>query len=172
MTVEVPGVGEGRPQVQAGDTVHLIPKQELEEPFEGRIYDIEDNHIVIEVGDSFPFGPEALFDVNFIIDRQMIKRMHLAVRKKLPSDALLFPGGSGAVANVPSKKQQNRIREILFDSRIASNGPQLQAITAITSRAWGSAPYIIFGPYVVSYSYRLCPHTPTQARDGKDGDRC
>lgn len=145
--VEVPGVAEGRPPVKTGDAVHVIPYRDPHPLFEGRILDIEDNHLILGFGPSFERRWNDVYDVNFVIDRQVIKRMHLAIRQTNPSDRIFFP--STSMLNFmlpPTATQKGHIRALLSDTRIASNEPQLEAVTAITLRPSASVPYIIFGP--------------------------
>lgn len=142
--VEIPALAEGRLQVNKGDAIHLIGHDEL---FEGIIRDVEDSLVVIGLGEAFQYRQEDIFDVKFVIDRQVIRRMHLAVEHGSRCDHIFFPSRWTASKRTDQTGARRRqVQTVLEDVRLATNGPQLEAVTAIALRPSGSASYIIFGP--------------------------
>lgn len=64
--------------------------------------------------------------------------------------AILFPNPQDIVTyklSPPSLQDQSSMS--IFDARVAANGPQKLAVTAIKHLPAGSIPFIIFGPYVI-----------------------
>lgn len=139
--VDVPGLAEKRPSVLKGDSVHVALSRDPDHWFEGRVIDIQDRNVVLRFSDDFKYRRNDTCEVRFAVGRIVIRRMHDAVRtSNADLDHLFFPLESHL-------RTPPRIDAITaFDSRVAANGPQMQAVTAIVNLPSGALPYVVFGP--------------------------
>lgn len=127
-----------------GDIIKVInPRAEA---YEGRVGIIQDLHAGLSFHSSFRNVPGQLYDVEFLLNRNPLQRMHQALHQNFPMTRILFPTvediADAFVA--PVEPFQNTP---LYNSLVAENHPQLQAVASIVSQPAGSIPFVVFGPY-------------------------
>ncbi|XP_073950625.1 putative helicase MOV-10 isoform X2 [Choristoneura fumiferana] len=142
--LEVPGLAENRPSLLRGDKVYIMPHGSNEVLFEAVIKDMEDSVIhIANIDEKFSayYGPEALFDVRFLMSRVPHERAHTAVahvfeRRQLPR---LFP-------QPHNKRVELKPIYTWYNPLIQSNEEQRSAVQHILSKSSQRAPYMVFGP--------------------------
>jgi len=93
---------------------------------------------------TLPYSPSARFNIEFKLNRTPMRRQHQAMLDAFAQARILFP----AAVHVPAGNylQPGDVGLQLYDSKIATNPSQCQAIVSIAERVPGSVPFIIFGP--------------------------
>ncbi|KAG8911322.1 hypothetical protein FRC01_005776 [Tulasnella sp. 417] len=146
--VEVPGLAERRPSVVIGDSVLVkFTGSRSNKWFRGFAHGIQLSHVMLGLHSSFSPSPSQRIDVEFELNRLLIQRQHLAVSSKYQEREVLFPSYSDVLRHglaVPSRDYIYGIT--VFDKRVGTNPPQLQAVAAITRLPPGTVPFVIFGP--------------------------
>ena len=158
ITVDVPGLAEKRPSVMQGDSIlvhkHREPDLDPDTWYEGRVAEVFERRVRVRFSEKFTWTKNDDWDVRFMFNRTVIRRMLLAVHSAFPLNRILFPSPVFAPGLVPPNQTEiNRIRP--FDMRMASNQPQLTAVAAIVKRPKGSIPFIVFGPYVSQVIFQM-----------------
>jgi helicase MOV-10 len=111
--------------------------------YAGHVHFVRQYEVGLRFHQSFNgWTPTQKYHVRFKLNKIPIWRQHQALNVVFNSPRLLFPEPSylpkGYIPNQDSAKP--------FNSLIASNPCQLQAVTAITNALRGSLPFIVFGP--------------------------
>lgn len=144
-TVEVPGLAEKRPSILVGDSVHLCLQRSSGQWYEGRVHVVREREVGLRFHERFAYHSGELCEVRFTVPRIPLRRMHMAVNSDFSPDRVLFPDASHiAGLRRPSDTEMSRITT--FNPFIATNPPQLEAVTAIVNRPPGSVPFVIWGP--------------------------
>lgn len=81
--------------------------------------------------------------MRFKLNRIPMRRQHQALDTAFAFDKFLFPG-KAHISQLVSSRGVIPIKP--FNPLIATNPPQLQAVTSIVLQQPGSAPFIVFGP--------------------------
>ncbi|KDQ06709.1 hypothetical protein BOTBODRAFT_121128 [Botryobasidium botryosum FD-172 SS1] len=126
-----------------GDIIKVINPQG--EAYEGRVGMIQDLHAGLSFHPSFRNVPGRLYNVEFLLNRNPLQRMHRALHQNFPMTRILFPAVEDiADASVaPVEAFQNAP---LYNPLVAQNLPQLQAVASIVTQPAGSTPFVVFGP--------------------------
>ncbi|KAG8981810.1 hypothetical protein FRB90_006978, partial [Tulasnella sp. 427] len=143
--MEVPGLAEKRPSVLVGDSVHLCLQRNPQRWFEGRVHVVQEREVGLRFHERFTYIKGEPCEARFTVPRIPLRRMHLAVNSEFSPDRVLFPDSSH-ILNLrrPSPRAMKDMR--VFNPQIASNPPQLEAVTAIVNRPPGGVPFVIWGP--------------------------
>ncbi|KAH9930517.1 P-loop containing nucleoside triphosphate hydrolase protein [Epithele typhae] len=145
-TVGVPGLAEKRPSVVVGD---IILAQRSNGPsgqtHRGFVHTVRNEDICVSFHSSFDGGSR--YNVRFEYNRVPIRRQHQALSVPSPSSQrLLFPQmADQGVPNTVSA-QQLAGHVITFNTLVASNAAQIQAVKSILHLKPSAAPFVIFGP--------------------------
>lgn len=149
------------PEYQIGDFV-LLDDLMSDHQYEGRIHNIESQfrrnftEFILTLGmpQTFNIYRNANFNVRFKLNRMPLRRMHAAVSSTYKPERLLFPKRNNVITGpqLPADAL-----EPMFNHRIADDPQQLQTVSSIVRQSPGSAPFIIYGPYVGLHFY---PHVP------------
>ncbi|KAG8954846.1 hypothetical protein FRC04_010329 [Tulasnella sp. 424] len=146
--VDVPGLAERRPSVVIGDSVLVrLENSGSDRWFRGFVHGVLQNNVLLGFSPAFSCPPGQKIDVEFEVNRLMLRRMHMAVTRPYRHRPVLFPEDGDIEARgivTPTILQMNRFP--IFDLRVRSNPPQMQAATAIARLPSGTIPFIIFGP--------------------------
>lgn len=145
--MEVPGLAEKRPSVLVGDSVHVRIQRCPDQWFQGRVFVLRELEVGMRFHHAFNIRPGDLCEARFSVNRIPLRRMHQALDCPFFPDRVLFPNASHLVGlQRPTQQQLARLSTV--NPLIATNPPQLEAVTAIVNRPPGSAPFVIYGPYV------------------------
>ncbi|KII91294.1 hypothetical protein PLICRDRAFT_105552 [Plicaturopsis crispa FD-325 SS-3] len=142
--LEVPGLAEKRPSVLVGDLI-LVHK-DGDAPgrwYEGHVHVVREKEVGLCFHASFRSAPR--HTVHFKLNRIPLQRQYQALDSAFAPDRVLFPGDlevRGLTA--PPRAGPGAVR--VFNPLIASNAPQLQAVTSILRQGPGALPFVIFGP--------------------------
>jgi helicase MOV-10 len=173
-SLPVPGLAEKRPSVLVGrvdicfllntDKSSLLVSGDIilvqklgvgnDRWFEGHVHFVQDIKVGLQFHRSFPRPtPGQKYLVRFKFNRVSVRRQHKALNATYASERVLFPSVSHTrTLPCPSSQQISLITP--FNPQLATNPPQMLAITAVRNRPPGSPPFVIFGPYV-SYLFQL-----------------
>ncbi|KDQ06711.1 hypothetical protein BOTBODRAFT_39424 [Botryobasidium botryosum FD-172 SS1] len=138
--LRVPGLAEKRPSVMIGDLIKAITSDG--KVYGGFVHNVESLDVGLHFHTAFP-GSRQAHDVEFSLCRIPLRRMHQALDQDAPLGHLLFPTNENVSAGLASTDE---VKPFLYNSAIANNEPQLQAVASILSQPSGSTPFIIFGP--------------------------
>jgi helicase MOV-10 len=140
--LEVPGLTENRPSVLVGDQIlvhrHGGPPGQW---FEGRVHLIRQLSVDLRFHGSFSWSASQRYNVRFKLNRHPLRRQHQALDVEFAQDRVLIP-------------LRNHLRQLdnviprlkVFNKLIASNAPQLQAVSSVVRQKPGTVPFVIFGP--------------------------
>ncbi|PPQ74162.1 hypothetical protein CVT26_006766 [Gymnopilus dilepis] len=144
--LKVPGLAEKRPSVLVGDRIFVQEQGATDGRwYEGHVHFVRQVEVGLRFHGSFTRYSEASrFHVRFKLNRIPLRRQHQALDTAFSEDRILFPDMS-TVSLLPLR-QFARMGISLYNSIIAGNAPQLQAITSIVSLPPGSPPFVVFGP--------------------------
>ncbi|KIO33704.1 hypothetical protein M407DRAFT_17322 [Tulasnella calospora MUT 4182] len=135
--LEVPGLAERRPSVIVGDSVLVRPTNSPPGKwFRGYVHGIQQTHVSLGLHPSFDYPPGQKINVEFELNRSLLRRMHWAMRSAYAPRQTLFPRpGDVFVHGLAAPSEQESLQmTIISDKRIRENPPQLQAVTAIRSQ--------------------------------------
>ncbi|KAF9441768.1 RNA helicase [Macrolepiota fuliginosa MF-IS2] len=139
----VPGLAEKRPSVSIGDCI-LARKSDGNEGhwYEGHVHFVHQYEVGLCFHRTFRgWSPSQKYHVRFKLNRTPVRRQHQALDTAFTQPRILFPDASHLpMSTVPQPHLT------LFNSLIANNPAQLQAIGSISGAPAGSLPFIIFGP--------------------------
>ncbi|KAG2145172.1 RNA helicase [Suillus clintonianus] len=143
--VKVPGLAEKRPSVLIGDRF-LVQKHGAVEGhwYEGHVHFVQQESVGLRFDRSFGgWSEQQRYTVRFKLNRIPMRRQHQALDTAFASDKFLFPQKAHILPLAP----RPGVGPIMpFNSLIATNPPQLQAVTSILLQQSGSAPFAVFGP--------------------------
>ncbi|KAG8899891.1 hypothetical protein FRB99_006393 [Tulasnella sp. 403] len=143
----VPGLAEKRPSVLWGDSVMFRIEGNEKPWYEGLVVELRLREIGVRFKRTVKINTKNRFDVQFMPCRIPIRRMHEAVGHEFTPERLFFPEGEQILNPLPpSTEQIAEIANSLSNPLVATNPPQLQAVTAIINQPPGSPPFIIYGP--------------------------
>ncbi|KAG2058194.1 P-loop containing nucleoside triphosphate hydrolase protein [Suillus hirtellus] len=141
----VPGLAEKRPSVLTGDRI-LVQKHGAVEGhwYEGHVHFVQKEDVGLRFDKSFRgWSQQQRYTVRFKLNRIPMRRQHQALDTAFASDKFLFPRKAHILPLAP-RPGIGPIKP--FNALIATNPPQLQAVTSILLQQPGSAPFAIFGP--------------------------
>jgi helicase MOV-10 len=119
--------------------------------YEGRVHQVHENHVSLRFGNDFSTYRGTKFDVRFVLNRLPYRRMHQAMSNKFKPARLLFPAPTHIVG--VQRVSQRMVDDISPIYRpIGEDAEQMETVAAIVNQKPGSAPFVVFGPYV-----RTCP---------------
>ncbi|KAH9930514.1 P-loop containing nucleoside triphosphate hydrolase protein, partial [Epithele typhae] len=140
-TLTVPGLAEKRPSVVVGDTI--LAQSATGRTHQGYVHEVRRHDIRVSFHCKFAGGEP--HNVRFQYNRTPEKRKHQALLAlSTCAGRLLFPDPGDHRIAVAVDVTQHALQ--LFDTRIATNGPQLLAV--VTVLGWGPRlpPFCIDGP--------------------------
>lgn len=88
--------------------------------------------------------PASLYRVRFKLNRLPLRRQHQALDTAFAPARLLFPTAANNL-NGPTRPPGGS-GLTMFNSLIANNPPQMQAVASILRLPQGSPPFVVFGP--------------------------
>lgn len=141
----VPGLAEKRPSVLIGDRF-LVQKHGAVEGhwYEGHVHFVRQASVGLRFDGSFRgWSQQQRYNVRFKLNRIPMRRQHQALDTAFASDKFLFPR-KAHILPLASRPGVGPI--VPFNPLIATNPPQLQAVTSILLQQQGSAPFAVFGP--------------------------
>jgi helicase MOV-10 len=129
-----------------GDTI-LVRRPDMAQGswYEGHVHVLRQYEVGLRFNASFRgHTPASRYEVHFKLNRYPIRRQHQAMDTAWAESRVLFPVPEhirGLIRPAPSRLRLN-------NPIIATNPPQLQAVTSIIRQESGAVPFIVFGPYV------------------------
>ncbi|TFK49292.1 P-loop containing nucleoside triphosphate hydrolase protein [Heliocybe sulcata] len=141
--LDVPGLAEKRPSVLVGDRI-LVQRHGSEKGhwFEGHVHFVERDHVGLRFHSSFPgHSANHRYHVRFKLNRIPLRRQHQALDAALRGEHLFFP----EVTHVACSRTLSTTI-CPYNSDIASNPAQMQAIASILDMKQVSVPFVVFGP--------------------------
>ncbi|KAJ7918136.1 RNA helicase [Mycena leptocephala] len=144
--LQVKGLEEGRPSVIVGDFILVRHTGVPDGPwYEGRVHQVQQDHVSLRFDDTFSTYKGTKFDVNFTLNRLPHRRMHQALANSWKESRILFPRAEHILRNLPvSVMQRNSISPV--NRRIAEDPEQFETVVAIVHQPPGSPPFVVFGP--------------------------
>jgi helicase MOV-10 len=136
--------------VLVGDSILISETNESILPesrkwYEGRVHEVRMNDVVLRFGDDFSTYKGNKFDVRFVLNRLVFRRMHHALINSFKPSRILFPSPVDilGVTRV-SEAQISRISPYYRDMK--EDPEQLETVAAILHQRPGSVPFVVFGP--------------------------
>jgi helicase MOV-10 len=107
----------------------------------GHVVDIKLSSVIVRLHETFTGLPQERWDIRFMVNRLLFRRMHDSINKTDRNERILFP-------STRHQKGYNAVPQSSFrlDRRIASNPRQSLAVQQIAMQDPGSIPFVIFGP--------------------------
>lgn len=112
--------------------------------YEGGVHVVRRDEVGLRFHRSFVASAGERFFVRFKLNRFPMRRQHQALDSAFSQDRVLFPGKLHLFKSIPRTITPSTLR--WYNTLIAGNPPQKQAVLSITYREPGSMPFIIFGP--------------------------
>uniref|UniRef100_A0A914V798 RNA helicase n=1 Tax=Plectus sambesii TaxID=2011161 RepID=A0A914V798_9BILA len=145
---EVVGLSEGRPSVLRSDFIFAKPAiADCNTEYQGVVHRVKLNTLHVSFAPQFEQSEwtngDQKFRVRFTVKRTSIRLQHRAVQlvRDHNMKEIVFPG------NDPMDNPCFNITQFtLFDSKLAQNPEQLQAVMKIVQGQHRPAPYVLFGP--------------------------
>ncbi|EPQ53711.1 P-loop containing nucleoside triphosphate hydrolase protein [Gloeophyllum trabeum ATCC 11539] len=159
----VPGLAEKRPSVLVGDRI-LVQRHGSEKGhwYEGHVHFVHRDYVGLRFHGSFPGHNAAqLYNVRFKLNRIPLRRQHQALDAAIRGEHLFFPSASH-IAGFAAATQPFTP----YNTIIASNPSQMQAIRSIMSMKPVSVPFVVFGPYVCGLHLSAFPKPIHVSRPG------
>ncbi|KZS94817.1 P-loop containing nucleoside triphosphate hydrolase protein, partial [Sistotremastrum niveocremeum HHB9708] len=136
----VNGLLERRPSVIRGDRFIVTPSNGTRR-FEGFVHITQRDGVLLKFHESFHAYKGAKYNIEFRLNRTVLRRMHQAVLSDNLPTRVLFPEPQDVIPPAPSSQTMT-----LVNRNIASDSSQLFAVNAIKNQPSGSPPFIVFGP--------------------------
>lgn len=112
--------------------------------YEGHVHFVRQASVGLQFDMSFRgWSAQQRYTVRFKLNRIPIQRQHQALDTAFACDKFLFPQRAHILQLVA---RPGVIPIKPFNPLIATNPPQLQAVTSIVLQQPGSAPFVVFGP--------------------------
>ncbi|KAJ3409586.1 hypothetical protein HDV05_004330 [Chytridiales sp. JEL 0842] len=151
----VPGVVEGRPNLQVGDAIRIRRLLTFDgREYEGYIYSIKRRISMVYVFlPTLQTEPGEVFNIQFVfndLQSRMSLRGLLHLNRLLTSNPsgsvrkLLFPEPEDGMWNVGGSMELARTSLEFFDGGL--NWAQMKAVQAIVDQKHGDVPFLIWGP--------------------------
>ncbi|KAJ8087594.1 hypothetical protein PM082_006427 [Marasmius tenuissimus] len=141
--LEVPGLAEKRPSVLVGDKILVQPHGSPEGRwYEGGVHSVRMEEVGMKFHRNFVAKPTDRFSVRFKLNRISLRRQHKALDSTFVEERVLFPEPEHLSLNTAPQGLPRQT----FNTAIATNPNQLQAVTSIVHAPAGSPPFVIFGP--------------------------
>ncbi|TFK41436.1 RNA helicase [Crucibulum laeve] len=166
--LDVPGLAEKRPSVLVGDKI-LVQRHGADTGhwFSGGVHVVRQVEVGLRFAGSFQWTTAERYHIRFKLNRIPMQRQHQAMDTVFTQERVLFP----TQQHVPSDSYPKAGAGIrVFNGLIATNRPQLQAVTSIVNQAAGAVPFVVFGPpgtgktITIIEAIRQILHTNPRAR--------
>lgn len=152
--LRVPGLAEKRPSVILGDKIRVKPHGSNGKWHAGYVHHVELEHVSLQFHHSFVGLKNQKFDVRFTLGRTPLRRMHAGLSVAWNPARLLFPAQEHIQDCVaPSADEISAVR--LFNRTLETNPSQKLAVTSILCQPPGGVPFVVFGPYAVSFRLQV-----------------
>ncbi|KAG8895100.1 hypothetical protein FRB99_000766 [Tulasnella sp. 403] len=113
--------------------------------FEGRVHTLRDKEVGLKFAPSFQYNMGDLLEARFSVGRVPMRRMHQALHCPFFPARVVFPEAKHIQdLKAPTPEDMRAVQ--VYNPHLATNEPQLKAVTAIVNRPPGSVPFVIFGP--------------------------
>ncbi|KAG9044286.1 hypothetical protein FS837_008416 [Tulasnella sp. UAMH 9824] len=125
-----------------------IEEYDLRNPnqwYEGRVHAVREKEVGLRFHARFAYREGELCEARFTLPRIPLRRMHMAINSKFSPDRVLFPDATH-ISGLRRPSLQDLEVISTFNSLVASNPSQLEAVTAIVNRPAGAVPFVIWGP--------------------------
>ncbi|KAK1217312.1 hypothetical protein PQX77_020052 [Marasmius sp. AFHP31] len=141
--LDVSGLAEKRPSVLVGDRI-LVQRNGSAQGhwFEGGVHVVRREEVGMKFHRSFIANPSDRFLVRFKLNRYPVCREHQALDTAFVQERVLFPGPEHLRRGAIPRGMGVRT----YNSTIATNPRQLQAVISLARAPAGSIPFVIFGP--------------------------
>jgi helicase MOV-10 len=145
-------LAEKRPSIILGDRILVKPKG-MDKWYEGYVHVIEREEVGLRFNRAFDFYAGQKYHVRFKLNRISLRRMHQAMDTVYNVSRIFFPAPTDARSkNLRAATPAEQRQLVLVNRNIGENPPQLKAVAAIVRLPPGSPPFVIFGPWVTSFS--------------------
>ena len=146
----VPGLSENRPSVLVGDFIlvsetnaSILPESRTW--YEGRVHAVRMNEVILRFGEGFSTYRGNKFDVRFVLNRLVFRRMHHALINSFKPSRVLFPSAVD-IAGVRRVTASQMDAISPYQRDLKGDREQLEAVAAIVHQKPGSVPFVVFGP--------------------------
>lgn len=112
--------------------------------FDGRVHVLRQLELGLRFHGSFSWSASQRYNIRFKLNRIPMRRQHQAMDSAFSQTRVLFPLKDQLPTKPYPSPAQKKLE--LFNTKLATNSPQLQAVCSIVSQAPGSVPFVIFGP--------------------------
>ncbi|KAM3962460.1 LOW QUALITY PROTEIN: putative helicase mov-10-B.1 [Aphomia sociella] len=142
--LEVQGLAEKRPSVLRGDKILIRSSDNTQIVFESFVKNIMNSQILLTGFDEMfdeDYDEDTLFDVQFLMCRVPLERMHDAVSKLFTSEQVIrvFPEQT-------EEPVELKVIPRFYNNLIKDNEEQKSAVQHIVSGTSRRCPYVVFGP--------------------------
>lgn len=128
-----------------GDKIIVRTSGSQEKSFSGYVHHVREKSVLLHFSPKFNGLKGQKFDVHFVLNRTVFRRMHQAVGFSPSSNRMLFPN-IFPIRTAGPRLYASELR--LFNRNVETNPPQLNAVLRVLNMPAGSVPFIVFGPYV------------------------
>lgn len=136
------GLAEKRPSVIVSDRILVRAASTEGKAFCGYVHFVRENSVLLQFSPKFKGLKGQKYDVHFVLNRTVFRRMHQAITCKPSLPRILFP--DMVEHKAPASTNERTLNP--FEKRIATNPRQLRAVQSIVNLPKGSIPFIVFGP--------------------------
>ncbi|THH07554.1 hypothetical protein EW145_g3302 [Phellinidium pouzarii] len=142
--LHIDGLASKRPDLLLGDRI-CVRLSGSGKWVSGIVHDVIDEYVLLHFGKEFKVLRGQKFDIHFVFNAQVYRRMHEALSWEPFFDRITFPRAAhvsrlGKVQNLSGNDIQP------FNKNVSKNPAQRQAVTIITRMPPGSVPFVVFGP--------------------------
>ncbi|KAG8893509.1 hypothetical protein FRB99_001899, partial [Tulasnella sp. 403] len=125
--------------------IHVCLRRFPTKWFEGRVHILRDKEVGLKFASSFKYNTGDLLEARFSVGRVPMRRMHQALHCPFFPARVVFPEAEHIEdLEAPTPEDMQAVQ--VYNPNLATNEPQLKAVTAIVNRPPGSVPFVIFGP--------------------------
>lgn len=143
LSLQVPGLADGRPSLMPGDTIHLW-QSETRQVYQGFIHFVQKDEVLLKFHPEFHANyRDEMYNVTFKESRTQIRRCHWAVQQtKLLPPSVLFPVNGIQFQPPLVTVTGNSVKWI----NKSLNERQRNAVVNVLRSECRPSPYVIFGP--------------------------
>lgn len=140
--MQVDGLAEKRPSVIVSDRILVRVAGTEGRAFCGYVHYVRENTVLLQFSPKFAGLRGQKYDVHFVLNRTVFRRMHQALTCEPSFPRILFP--DKVERSAPTSTNERTLSP--FERRIATNPAQLRAVQSIVRLPKGNIPFIVFGP--------------------------